>query len=83
MYAALIVPDRSSYGAEPSVGEIGTGPSGTFPNAADNVKLPYAGPVGSILAPNAVYDKLKALAMGASKLVMRDLVSFTELIVWF
>ena len=74
--AVLMVPDRSSYGAAPSAGEFGTGSSGSFPNASDNIKLPYAGAGGSgLLAPNGTYDKLEAIARGVSKLAMCDLVS--------
>ena len=77
---ALTVPDKSSNGAAPSVGVIGAGSSGSTSNASDNVKLPYAGADGSvILAPNATYDKLKALARDLSKLMVWVLVSSTEL----
>ena len=77
---ALIVPDKSSNGAAPSVGVTGAGPSGSTSNASDNVKLPYTGADGSvIIAPNAAYDKLKALARDLSKLTVWDLVSSTEL----
>ena len=78
---ALIVPDRSSYGAAPSImGVSGAGSSGFFPNASDKFKLPYAGAVGSVIvAPNATYDKLNALASGLSRLVSWDFVSSTEL----
>lgn len=75
----LIVPDRSSY-ASPLVREIGVGPWGSLSNAIDNVKLPYAGPVGlMVLASNTLYVKLKMLARGASKLAMCNFVSSTEL----
>ena len=77
---ALIVPDKSSNGAAPSEGVTGEGSSGFTSNASDNVKLPYTGAVESvILAPNATYDKLKALARDLNKLMMWDLVSSTEL----
>ena len=77
---ALIVPDKSSNGAVPSVGVIGAGLSGSTSNASDNVRLPYTGAFESVIsAPNATYDKLKALARGLSKLMVWDLVSSTEL----
>lgn len=70
--AALIVPDKSSNGAAPSIGVIGAGSRGFCP---DRFKLPYAGAMGSvILAPNATYDRLNALASGLSRLVSRDWV---------
>jgi len=77
---ALIVPDRSSNGAALSIGVTGAGSSPFPPNASDKFKWPYAGAVGSVIvAPNATYDKLNALASGLSRLISWDFVSSTEL----